>query len=74
MAGDPEVDLTDEAPSRAADHSASTPVTQRFATLRHPIPEEGEAPLFENSDEELDYLRRKNTRLEKQRKIERLRA
>jgi hypothetical protein len=74
-AGDPEVDLTDEAPSRAADYSAGPPVTQRSATLGHPTPKEGEAPpLFENSDEELEYLRREDARLEKQREIERLRT
>jgi hypothetical protein len=41
--------------------------------LGHPTPEEGEAPLlFENSDEELEYLRREAARLEKQREIKRL--
>jgi hypothetical protein len=73
-AGDPEVYLTKEAPSRAADHSAGPPVTQCSATLGHPTPEEGEAPLFENSDDELEYLRRKDARLEKQCEIERLRT
>jgi hypothetical protein len=72
MAGDLEVDVTDEAPSRAADHSAGLSVTQCSAMLGHPIPKEGEAPLLENSDEELDYPCRKNTRLEKQCNIERL--
>jgi hypothetical protein len=74
MAGDLEVDLTDEAPSRAADHSAGPLVTQCSVTLRHSTPEEGEAPLFENSDEELDYLRCVNAHLEKQPKIELLHA
>ncbi len=63
-AGNPEADLTDEAPSRAVDHSASPPVTQRSVTLGHPTPKEGEALLFGNSDEELDCLWRKNVRLE----------
>ncbi len=52
----PEVNLTDEAPSRAVNHFASHPVTQRSAKLGHPTPKEGEVPLFKNSDEELDYL------------------
>jgi hypothetical protein len=69
-AGNPEVDLTDEAPSRAADHSLSPPVTQRPATLGHPTPDEGEALLFENLDEGLENLWHKNARWEKQCKIE----
>jgi hypothetical protein len=74
MAGDLEVDLTDEAPSRAADHSIDPPVTQHSATLRHPTPKVGKAPLFRNSDEELDNLGCENARLEKQHEIERLRS
>jgi hypothetical protein len=74
MAGCLEVELTDKAPSRAADHSASPPVTQHSLTLGHPTPEEGEALLFKNSDEELDYPQCENAQLEKQRKIERLLA
>jgi hypothetical protein len=73
-AGDSEVDLADEAPFRAADHYADPPVTQHSTTLGHLTPEEGDAPLFENSDEEPEYLRREDARLEKQRKIERLRT
>jgi hypothetical protein len=68
-AGDPGVDLIDEVHSRAADHCTRPPVTWHSATLRHPTPEEGAAPLFKNSDEERDYLGRKNTRLEKLREI-----
>ncbi len=74
-AGDPEVDLTSEAPSRAADHSAVPPVTQGSAMLGHPTPKEGEAlPLFKNSNEEPEYLQRKDACLEKQREFERLRT
>ncbi len=62
-AGDHEVDLTDEAPSTATDHSASPLVTQHFATLGHPTPVDSEAPLLENSYEELEYIRCKNARL-----------
>ena len=73
-AGDCEINLTDEAHG-AADPSAGPPVSQRSATLAHPTPEEDDAPpTFENSDEELEYLRREDARLEKQRKIERLRT
>jgi hypothetical protein len=73
-AGNPEVDLTDKVPSRAADHPAGPQVTQRSATLGHLTSEEGEAPLFENSNEELEYLQRKHAHLEKQREIECLRT
>ncbi len=51
-AGNPEVDLTNEAPSRAADDSASPLLTQHSVTLEHPTPEEGEALLFKDLDEE----------------------
>jgi hypothetical protein len=46
-AGNPEVDLTDEAPTRATDYSAGPLVAQRSTKLGHNTPEEGEAPLFE---------------------------
>ncbi len=71
MASDPKADLPDAAPFWAADQSASPLVTKRFATLGHSTPEEGEVPLFKNLDEEVDYLWGKNSRLEKQHKIER---
>jgi hypothetical protein len=74
MAGNLKVDFTDEAPSRAADHSTRPSVTQRSTTLRNPTPKKGEVLLFENLDEELDYLQRENACLEKQREIERLRT
>ncbi len=67
--GDHEVDLTNEAPSRAAYHSAGPQVTQPSAKLGRPTPEEGESVLYKNSGEELEYLQRKNTHLEKQCKI-----
>jgi hypothetical protein len=73
-AGNPEADLTDEAPSRAVDYFAGPLVTLCFVTLGHCTSEEGEAPLFKNWDNELEYLPRKNARLEKQRKIKCLRA
>ncbi len=41
MAGDFKVDLTDEAPSRAVDHSASPPLTQCSRNARAPYPQEG---------------------------------
>jgi hypothetical protein len=63
-AGNPQVDLNNETTSRAADHSTGPPVTQRPVMLRHPTPEDGEALLFENSDEELDYRNCKNPCLE----------
>jgi hypothetical protein len=55
-AGDPEVDLTSKAPSRAVDYSASILVTQRSAKLGRPTSEKGEELLFENTSEELEYL------------------
>jgi hypothetical protein len=71
--GDHEVDLTNEAPPRAADPSAGPPISQCSATLGNPTPEEGDAlPAFENSDEELEYWRREDARLEKQRELKRL--
>ncbi len=39
--GNIETDLTNEAPSRAMDHSAGLPVTQHSATLGHSNPEDG---------------------------------
>jgi hypothetical protein len=73
-AGDCEIDLTDEA-HRAADPSAGPLVSQLSATLVHPTPQEDDAPpIFENSDEELEYLWRKDDRLEKQREIKHLRT
>jgi hypothetical protein len=39
-------------PSKAADHSAGLPVTQRSTTLWHSTPNEGEALLLKNSNEE----------------------
>ncbi len=56
MAGNPEVDLTDEAPFRAANHSGSPPITQRYTMLNYPNPKEGIALLIERSKEELEYL------------------
>jgi hypothetical protein len=73
-AGNPEVDLTNKAPSRAVDHFAGLPVAQHSAMLRHCTGDEGKAPLFVNFDKGLEYLRRKSARLEKQRKVERLRS
>jgi hypothetical protein len=74
-AGYPKLDLTDEALSRAADHSAGPLVTQHSATLGHSTHKECEVlPLFENSDEEQEYLWCKDTRLENQRATERLRT
>jgi hypothetical protein len=53
-ASDCEIDLTDEAHS-ATDPSAGPLVSQRSATLAHPISEEDDALLtLENSDEELE--------------------
>jgi hypothetical protein len=73
-ASDRKIDLTDEA-HRAVDSSAGPPVSQWSATLAHHTPEEDAAPpTFENSDEELEYLRREDARLEKQREIECLRT
>ncbi len=46
-----------------------------MATLAHPIPEKDDALLtFEDFNEELEYLRCENARLEKQCKIEHLRT
>ncbi len=55
-AADPKVDLTDVAPSRAAEISVGPLVSQGSATLRHPTSKESEAQLFKNSNEALDYL------------------
>ncbi len=71
--GNPQVDLTDEMPSGTADHSAGPVVTQHSVMLRHPTHEEGEVPLFENSDKELPYPKQENTCLESQRELECLR-
>ncbi len=60
MVGEPKDDLTGKAPSRAVDHSADSPVTQRFVTLEHPTHKGGETLLFENSNEVPEYLRREN--------------
>ncbi len=68
-AGDRKIDLTNEA-HRAVYPSAGPPVSQRSTTLAHTTLEEDDAPpIFENSDEELGYLWRKDARLEKQREI-----
>ncbi len=46
---------------------------QRPATLAHPTPKKGDAPpTFENFNEELEYLRCKEARLEKQHKLKSL--
>ncbi len=74
IAGNPTVDLTDEAPPMATNHSASSQTTQCSAMLGHSTAKKGDVLLFENSDEELDYLQRKYICLEKQRRIECLRA
>jgi hypothetical protein len=55
-AGNPEIDLTHEAPSRAADHYAGPPVTQHSTMLGCPTPKGVEASLFENSNEELEFI------------------
>jgi hypothetical protein len=68
MAGDPRVDLIDEALSEAADYSTGPLVTQHSTSLGLPNPEAGESLLFRNSDEELEYLRHKYACLEKQRR------
>jgi hypothetical protein len=60
MAGDPKEDLTNEAPSRATEPSAGPPATLRSATLGRSTPEKGEALLFKNSNEELEYLWRED--------------
>ncbi len=73
-AGDPKTDLTYEAPSRAVDHFTGFFMTQRSTTLVHPTSEEGEVLLLKNSDDKLDYLQRKNARLDKQPKVTRLRT
>jgi hypothetical protein len=73
-AGNPEVNCPNIAPPRAVDHSPCSPITKHRATLGHPVPEESNAPLFENSGEELDYLWHKYAPLEKQRPIKRLRT
>ncbi len=68
-AGNHEIDLTNEA-HRAADPSAGPLVSQQSTTLALHTPEEdGALPTFESSDEELEYQRREDARLEKQRKI-----
>jgi hypothetical protein len=69
MAGNPEINLTNEAHPRAMDRSAGPWVTQPSATLCNPTLEGSEASLIKNSDEELEYLQCKETCLEKQRKI-----
>jgi hypothetical protein len=51
---------------------AGPSVSQLSAMLAHSTPKEDDAPLtFESSNEELEYLQCEDTRLEKQRKIER---
>ncbi len=50
--GNPEVHLTNEALSQAANHAAGPPVTQRSATIGHPTPKKGEAQLITNSAKE----------------------
>jgi hypothetical protein len=52
-ASHPKVDFPDMALSRAADNFAGPLVTQYSATLSYPTCKEGEALLFENSDDEL---------------------
>jgi hypothetical protein len=53
--GNPEVDFTYKAPSRAVEHFASPLVTQRFSPLRHTSPKEDEALLFRNLGKDLEY-------------------
>jgi hypothetical protein len=72
MAGNPEAELTNKAPSRVADHSVNPLVTRHATMLRPLTPKKGEAPLFENSDEELEHLQHKNTRFKRQCKIDHL--
>jgi hypothetical protein len=72
MAGDSKIDINDEA-HRAADPPAGPLVNLPSTTLAHPTPEEDDAPpTFDDADDELKYLWRKDARLEKQRKIKRL--
>jgi predicted flavoprotein YhiN len=62
MAGNQGCNLTDEAPFRAVDYSANLSATKSFTTHSHSTPYEGEKLVFENSNEELEYPQRKNTR------------
>jgi hypothetical protein len=60
---------------RAADPSAGPLASQRSATLAYLTPKEDNAPPnFENSEEELKYLRREDAYVEKQHEVEPLRT
>jgi hypothetical protein len=68
-----EVDFADKVPPRIEDYSAGYLITQHFAMLGHSTLKDREALLlFENSNEELDYLECKHAHLEKPHKIESL--